>query len=307
MANAPTPAWPEAIDQFVAYLEEEERSDHTIRNYQDDLSAFGSWYRGQYEAEPDLPSLGKRDIVDWKKSVEAAGGRNGASAALATVNRKLAAIRSFLRWAQDQELAPQFDPPKPQKRQSKPEPRWLEKSEERALVATVEASQSDRDAAILWLGLHGGLRVSEMKGLDCSDARISDRKGELLIRKGKGAKQRTIKLSKTLRNALVALIGHRRDGTPILKNMAGKRITVRGLQDIAERYGRQTRVGKRVGLDDFSIHVLRHTCARRMLEKGVPITDVAEHLGHSDTKTTMGYLTPKDRDLVKAVESLDEN
>ena len=306
MSDAPTPTWLQSVDRFVAYLEEEERSSHTVRNYQDDLLAFDSWYRGQYEMEPELSTIGKRDVVDWKKSVETAGGRGGAGAALATVNRKLAAVRSFLRWAQDHELAPQFEPPKPQKRQSKPAPRWLEKAEERALVAAVETSQNDRDIAILWLGLHGGLRVSEMAALNCSDAKITDRKGELLIRKGKGAKQRTIKLSKTLRNALLGLIGNHREASPILKNKAGRRVTIRGLQDIAERYGRQTRVGKRVGLDDFSIHVLRHTCARRMLEKGIPITDVAEHLGHSDTKTTMGYLTPKDRDLVKAVESLDE-
>jgi hypothetical protein len=44
-----------------------------------------------------------------------------------------------------------------------------------------------------------------------------------------------------------------------------------------------------------------------MLEARVPITDVAAHLGHSDTKTTMGYLTPKGADLVKAVEALDDD
>src|SRR5205823_14283729 len=160
-----------------------------------------------------------------------------------------------------------FDPPKPQKRQAKPEPRWLEKAEERALIAAVEASNSARDVAILWLGLHGGLRVSEMQALDLPDVTISERKGELRVRKGKGAKQRDIKLSKTLRHALLDLGGGRRNG-PVLTGQRG-RLSIRGIQDIAERYGRAARVGKTVGLEGFSIHVLRHNADTRIMPTGV--------------------------------------
>jgi integrase len=304
--TAAEPTWPTLVDQFAAYLEEEERSPHTIRNYRDDLAVFAAWYRARYDGdEPQLGRLTKRDLVEWKQALEATGGRHGARASLPTVNRKLAALRSFFRWAMDQDLGVRFDPPKPARRQGTPQPRWLERSEERALVAAVEAANSARDAAILWLGLHGGLRVSEMQALDWEDVTISERKGELKVRKGKGAKERVVKLSKTLRHALLDFGGGRRKG-PVLTGQRG-RLSVRGLQDILERHGRAARVGKRVGLEDFSAHVLRHTCARRMLAAGVPITDVAAHLGHSDTKTTMGYLTPKDRDLIKAVEALDED
>jgi integrase len=299
------PAWTELVDQFTAFLEDEERSGHTLRNYRDDLAVFARWYRERHDGDPELGRLTKRDLVEWTQALEASGGRKGARAELPTVNRKLAAVRSFFAWAKDHDLGVRFEPPRPRKRQGPADPRWLERAEERALIEAVEASNSARDVAILWLGLHGGLRVSEMQALDWSDVAISERKGELTIRRGKGAKLRVIKLSKTLRHALLDLGGGRRKGA-VLTGLRG-RLSIRGIQDIIERHGRSTRVGKRVGLEDFSAHVLRHTAARRMLEKGVPIADVAAHLGHADVKTTMGYLSPKDHDLVKAVESLDED
>jgi integrase len=172
------------------------------------------------------------------------------------------------------------------------------------LLTAVEVANSARDVAILYLGLHGGLRVAEMQALEWPDIAISERKGELLVRKGKGRKLRTIRLSKTLRHALLDLGGGRRTG-PVLTGQRGA-LSVRGLQDIAERYGRAARVGKIVGLKDFSIHALRHTCARRMLDAGVPMPDVAAHLGHSDIKTTMGYVGSKDDDLTRAAEALDD-
>jgi integrase len=302
--SQPEPSFAALVDQFTAFLEEEERSAHTIRNYRDDLAVFAAWYRCRNDQEPELARLTKRDLVDWKQSIDETGGRNGEKAALPTVNRKLAAVRSFFAWAKDHDLGVRFEPPKPKKRQGPPDPRWLEKNEERALIETVEEGNSARDVAILWLGLHGGLRVSEMQALDWPDVAISERKGELTVRKGKGAKLRVVKLSKTLRHALLDLGGGRRKG-PVLTGQRG-RLAIRGVQDVIERWGAKTVIGKKGRLEKFSAHVLRHTCARRMLERGVPIADVAAHLGHSDVKTTMGYLTPKDHDLVRAVESLDE-
>ncbi len=303
------PAWPELVDRFTSHLEDEESSPHTIRNYRDDLHAFAGWYRGRYEEEPELPRLTKRDLVDWKGSIEATGGRkdrdgNPTRAALPTVNRKLVALRSFFAWARDHDLGVRFEAPKPGKRQDEPEPRWLSRAEERALLAAAEVANSARDVAILNLGLHGGLRVAEMQALEWPDVAISERKGELKVRKGKGRKERTIQLSKTLRHALLDLQAGRQSG-PVLTGQRGA-LSIRGLQDIAERYGKCARIGKTVGIKGFSIHCLRHTCARRMLENNVPIADVAAHLGHADIKTTMRYVASKKENLAKAVATLDD-
>jgi integrase len=305
MAEAITePGWDEMVHAFLAHLADEERSDHTLRNYRSDLGLFARWYADQYDETPELGKLAKRHLLDWTGALELSGGQGGGRAAVPTVNRKLSAVRSFFRWAATQDRGVRFEPPKPRRRQGKADPRWLSKAEERALIAAAEVANSARDLAILWLGLHGGLRCAEMEALEWSDVTISERKGELIVRKGKGRKERVIKLSKTLRHALLDLGGGKRRG----RVLTGRRgdLSYRGIQDIALRYGRAARVGKATGIKDFSHHCLRHTCARRMIEAGVPISDVAAHLGHSDVKTTMRYIGSKDEDLAKAAEALDD-
>jgi integrase/recombinase XerC/integrase/recombinase XerD len=325
------PTWTQLLERFTRFLKDEERSPHTIRNYQDDVSRFARWYYHERKRVPRLATLEKRDVLDWKAALEANGGRAGGRAELPTVNRKLAALRSFFHWAQSQGLGVRFDAPKPQKRHAPPDPRWLTAAEERALIAAVHGTyeaalamaraqrqdtaalerraQKVRDLAILYLGLHGGLRVAEMQALDWSDITINDRKSVLVVRNGKGAKRREVALSRTLRDALLALFelkaleGAEQSG-PVLTGRRG-RISISGLQDIAGRYGRIARVKKTVGIPGFSIHVLRHTCARRMLDLGVPIADVAAQLGHTDVKTTMGYVVSREETRARAAEALD--
>ena len=104
-ANGPdAKAWSDLVKRFLTWLQEEERSAHTIRNYGDDLAVFTGWYRARFGEEPDIDRLTKRDLLDWKDAIEKEGGRKDAdgnprAAKLATVNRKLAAVRKFFAWA----------------------------------------------------------------------------------------------------------------------------------------------------------------------------------------------------------------
>jgi integrase/recombinase XerD len=307
MATAEEPTWPEMVDRFAAFLEEEERSPHTIRNYRDDLHAFAAWYRGRYGDDPRLGQLAKQDVVDWKKSIEVAGGRKARDddgnrtvargARLPTVNRKLSAVRSFFRWAQAQDLGVRFDPPKPKRSEGRSKPKSLKPDERRALIKAVEGSQSTRDILLIRSGLDGGLRVSEMASLTWDRVEISERKGQMRV-EGKGRKERIVPLTKPLRHAFLEHGYHRHRGKdhPVFEGQRGG-LSIRGIQDIVERYGKAARVGKRQGLEGFSTHSLRHTAADWLLnEQGLSVPEVAEILGHSDIKTTMIYTTPhKDR------------
>jgi integrase len=304
-STANLPDWTQTVALFRAFLEVEERSGHTIRNYTDDLAMFAAWFREKFGETPDPARLTKRDVVDWKQAVEAKGGRGGREAALQTVNRKLAAVRAFLRWAQGEGLAPHFDPPRPRKKVGKPKPRWLEPAEERALWAAVELEGELRDVAIIGLGIHTGARVSELAALKRSDITISERKGAMVVRHGKGNKEREIPLNADIRRILLELSGGKwvRKDSPVLIGQRGG-LKVRAIQDIVEKYARRAHVGKRVGIEHCSAHTLRHTFGRRLAEKGVPIADIAELMGHSDPKTTLGYMTPRRENLARAVELL---
>lgn len=304
MPEPPTPTWAQEIDAWMAHLADEECSDHTIRSYRDDLHQFARWYGAARDLAPELGALTRRDLVEWRQAVEAAGGRGGGRSSPATVNRKLSAVKSFFAWARRQDRGVRFEPPRPARRQSRPEPKWLSREEERALMAAAEVASKSRDVAILWLGLHGGLRVAEAQALDAADVRIGERKGTLIVRKGKGSKERQIALSKTLRHALLDHLGSRRRG-PVFCGPGGEALSISSLQKIAIGYARVARVGRSVGIKGFSHHCLRHTCARRMVEAGVPVPDIAAFLGHSNVNTTMVYLRSKDEDLARAAEALD--
>jgi integrase len=291
--------WSGLTGRFLTALQEEERSAHTIRNYGDDLTVFSTWHRARYGEDPDIDRLTKSDLLDWKAAVEKEGGRKDAdgnprAAKLATVNRKLAAVRKFFAWAREHGHGIRFDPPKPRRQHARPKPKSLEPDERRALIRAVESKNSTRDILLIRTGLEAGLRVAELAALAWSDVKISERKGKLTIRHGKGNKQREIDLTKSLRHAFLehGYERHRGKDKPVFEGQRGG-LSVRGIQDIIERYAGMTRIGKRVGLDGCTAHTLRHTCADWLLnEQGLSVPEVAEILGHADIKTTMIYLAP---------------
>ena len=300
------PTWADLVARFAAHLEDDlGRSPHTVRAYRDDMNGFAAWFRSTRDEDPRPAGLIRRDTADWEAHLRARDGRKG-KARIKTVQRKMTALRQFFAWLAKHDLGVRFDPPRVPRKSTASTPRWLTRAEERALIVAAEAAQSARDLAILYLGLHGGLRVSECSGLDWEDITISDRKGVMTIR-GKGDVVREVQLSLTLKKALLdwrAGCGFPRG--PVCLGQRG-RLKPRMCQYVVERFARAARVGGRAGgIKDFSHHCLRHTCARRMIDGGVPIVDVAAHLGHADVKTTMIYVQSREETMSKAVGVLDQ-
>jgi site-specific recombinase XerD len=286
--HAPAPAWPEAVDQFGAHLANQERSDLTVAAYVDDLARFGAWYQSANQDPPILGTISSEDLRDWKRH------QLELSHAPRTINRRLAAVRTFLRWTEGNGWTIELQTPQ-SVRQVKPGPKWLTPAEERALLRAVRAAGEKRDVALVVVLLRSGLRVAELVALEWRDVSISPRKGELVVRKGKGAKQRTVPLHAAARDALKAL-DRRRPGDKVFTGQRGD-LTKSGAQKIIARYGRAIGV-------DLSAHILRHTCAKRLIDAGTPLHVVARILGHESTKTTEGYVTPSEEDLQGFIDRL---
>jgi integrase/recombinase XerC len=214
-----------------------------------------------------------------------------------SVNRRLAAVRSFLRWAQTHDIAKPIATPKTL-RQEPPKPRWLNRREELALLRAVERAEHSRDEAVIKLLLATGLRVSELASLTWKQIEISDRKGSVTVT-GKGRKQRTIPLNVEARKALLALGSPQHYGTtrPVLNGQRG-RLTVRGIQIAVERYRDAAK------LPGLTAHVLRHTFCRRLAERGIRLEVIATLAGHESIETTRRYIEPGREDLAAAVETL---
>src|SRR5262249_43262814 len=141
--------------------------------------------------------------------------------------------------------------------QVQPPPRWLTDKERRQLLRALDRFGNARDPAMVRFLLNTGLRVDELAKLQWRDLTLHDRSRWVLVREGKGRKQRAIPLNAEARAAVATI----RDSqgrrvhyqAPFLTGQRGG-LTVRGIQSIVAKAGRLAR------LDEVTPHVLRHTC-----------------------------------------------
>jgi integrase/recombinase XerC len=280
--------WREA---FKEYLESEERSDNTVSSYLSDLGSFAKWFeKTQGQFNPRL--ITAIDLREYKRFLRQ-------KYKPGSINRKLSTLSVFLTWAKEVgriDTLPKI--PKQMKEQHQGI-RWLSRTEQNALLRRVERYGSQRDQGAVKLLLNTGLRVSELTALLWIDIEMSDRKGELVVRSGKGSKRRVIPLNKDARGALLLLGYEENQGTdkPVMLGQRGQ-MTRRGIQSLLEKYQGE--------LDGFSCHSLRHTFCKNLVDAGVSLEKIAALAGHENLETTRRYCEPSAHDLALAVELIGE-
>lgn len=280
--------------EFIAILESEEKSPHTVKNYLCDLDAFVRWWESQQNESLTVDAITSIDLREYKRHLIDLDYKPQ------SVNRKLATLRTFLTWCEERSFIPAVPKvPKPI-REQQTKIRWLDRKEQNALLRRVEKLGSDRDQAIVKLLLNTGLRVSELCALVWSDVTLSPKKGKLVVRSGKGGKRREIPLNPDARAALVSL-GYNTKPNPVAKIVTGQRGTMspRGIETMLRKY--------RGDLEELSPHSLRHTFCKNLVDAGVGIERVAALAGHTSLDTTRRYCEPSYRDLEKAVELISED
>ncbi|MCD4753534.1 MAG: tyrosine-type recombinase/integrase [Anaerolineaceae bacterium] len=293
--------------EFANYLRQLDRSENTIHGYLNDLDSFSRWFKQSNGEEMSPSNITPIDMRDYRQFLLAIKGRSAS-----TFNRHLAAIRSFVEWGVKIGIIAynSIQGIKGIKTTTKQTIRWLNRKEQSALIrkiteavllAKTEPSrrQAIRDQSIVIVMLNTGLRLEEITHLKMEDVKLSERKGSLLVRNGKGLRSRTIPLNHSARQALLAWFALRPDSeyNEVFLSSHGKPIARRSIQHVFERLAKVTR-------EDFSPHTLRHTFAKNLIDSGVGIEKVAMLLGHSSIETTRIYTTPSSQDLVKAVEGL---
>jgi site-specific recombinase XerD len=296
------PATPSALDRFLRTLAARDASPHTQRSYATAIGAYLAWLAAR---GVDWRTPGRADLRAYLG--ELSGGR-----ARSSVAQRLAAIRSFHRWAARDGVAP-GDPwgaiatPRLPGRL----PRVLEIDDIEALLdvvtadlaAAAHAGSPDRIASATALALRdralvetayaAGLRISELA--DAELGALDLKRGELRVI-GKGRKERIGLLGRPARAAMAAYLEdgrptlvERRAGpsappTQVFLNHHGEPLGVRGL-----RY-RLDRLRRRAGLPDgVSPHTLRHSFATHLLDGGADLRVVQELLGHESLATTQIY------------------
>lgn len=196
-------------------------------------------------------------------------------------------------------------PEVPRQRPGKGEVRSLDAEPLQRFMRAAERRGS-RDWAAVNLMLGCGLRVGEVEALDVDDVFVTDRLGDVVVRHGKGDRQRTVPIGPGTRAALRPWLAQRAQdlrgvdpvGQPLLVSRQGGRLSSRRLQSMV------TDIGAEVGVD-LSPHDLRHTFGRTYVEQGGDLASLQELLGHASIKTTAGYARPTKGALRHAVETME--
>jgi site-specific recombinase XerD len=287
------------VADFLADLAREEVSPQTRKAYRIDLAQFQKWFESSLD-EPFTPqAVTRTDVRDYRSFLINVEKRQPA-----TVNRRLAALRKFFLWARARGLV--ADSPADQIKgvESSPRaPKWLERREVEKLIRAVERHGNKRDLAIVLTFRHTGVRVSELADLQCSDIEISERKGSLTVRSGKGRKFRVLPLNIDVRRAIQDYL-EVRPATPdahLFIGKSGQGLKARALEDLVEKCARLA------GLEDVTPHTLRHSFGKHALDAGADLVSVAALLGHQRLETTAIYTTPSQRDLERVVEKLEQD
>ena len=286
-------------DHFVEFeqaLVGEGKSPLTIENYLSDLRDFAHWFQGTNGETLAPGRMTHLDIRAYKAHLMTVRKFKPA-----TVNRRLAALSKYCRWAISRGTMSE-DPTREVKgvSQVKAAPKALARVELRHLLREVHKGGKKRDIAIIEILANTGLRVGELAKLTLDDLEMSDRKGKLTVRSGKGAKYRELPLNADARRALREYLGFwpQKGDRPLFMGQRGGGLTRSAIWRVVKGYG------QRAGLE-ISPHTLRHTFGTRLVRrKGIDIVTVAAMMGHESLETTAIYTQPSEEDMAEAVETL---
>jgi site-specific recombinase XerD len=287
----------EDIASFIQELQRQEVAPKTIDNYRSDLVCFARWFQASNGEPFSASAVTPTDVRDYRSHLLNVEARKPA-----TVNRRLAALRKFFAWAKATGLI--HDLPTETVKGVKGEgmaPKWLDKREIDRLLRAVERDGNKRNLAILQTLRHTGLRVGELCELRKGDVEISERKGVLTVRSGKGSKYRQVPLNNDVRRALSSYIEVRpaTTGDYFFISQRGDGLQPQAVQNLVRKYA------DLAGLSDVTPHTLRHSFGKQALDAGVNLVTVAKLLGHQRLDTTAIYTQPGERDLEQAVEKLE--
>jgi integrase/recombinase XerD len=273
-----------SIDTYLTYLRDVRRmSPNTVESYARDLAALGAFAEAQGVS---VDALGRRELESFVRSLMSGG------LAPRSVARAVACIRGFYRFLAlektlEQSPADDLRPPKAWPAL----PRYLDLAEVDRLLAQPDTStpRGLRDKALIEVLYATGLRVSELVALRASDLNLDE---GYLTCMGKGDKERMVPLGheaadwvrRYVREGRPALAGARASTPRLFVNARGGSLSRVGFWKVLKAYGRKAGIPR-----DISPHVLRHSFATHLLERGADLRMIQVMLGHADLSTTQIY------------------
>ncbi len=289
------------LDGFKKWLVKHDRSAHSIRAYLSDVRQFTAWFVQDTKEPFTLAAVTDEHVQDWRNKLED-------EAMPATVNRKLAALSTFFRWAGEAKLVT-GDPTANVNgvEQQAVAPKALTEVAMNKILRKAKESGNLRDHALLELLAATGLRAAEAASLTVGDLALGERSGWVTVRLGKGRRRRRVPIHVRARKALNAYLEQEqlaepavqaaRAAEPLFRSRAGEPLTPYALWYTVKKYARLAEV------EGVTPHAFRHSVATRLVrDPQVDMVTAATFLGHSRLDTTARYSRPSEDDLAYAAE-----
>jgi len=301
----------EIIDKYIRYLKIERNApDTTLSSYRGDLNQFHSYMEDNH-ATIDVTDIDKHHLRFFVGMLHRKGYKRS------TLQRKIACVRSFLKYAFKRgyiakDSSGLLITPKSEKRI----PKYISQQQintalndfeiDYSILAEtkIEHVESIRNQLILEILYSTGIRLSELIQLDLADLSIEQRQIKVT---GKGNKQRIVPFGNAVIDPLRAYLTHRHllfntseyeSDTALLLTKKGKRINAKMVQRLVKSFlSEQTEAKKK------SPHALRHSFATHLLDAGADIRVIKELLGHSSLGTTQIYASTSVEALKKHYKS----
>jgi len=271
------------IASFIKYLIAEKRfSLHTTKSYQKDLEQLEDFVSSNYSLD-NLLKISHSHIRDWVMSLSESG------LSIATINRKIASTKSFYKFLVkkdylDQNPASRIKP----LRSGKKLPLYLKENEMINLLDVIdfpENFEGNRDRLILEVLYNSGIRLSELIELRESDINFSDGTIKVL---GKRNKERLLPVSISTLKMIRSFLREKGDleFTNIhlfVTNQGHKLYPMFVYRKVNHYLKLVSTISKK------SPHVIRHTFATHLLNKGADLNAVKDLLGHASLAATQVY------------------
>ncbi|MCX7927995.1 MAG: site-specific tyrosine recombinase XerD [Candidatus Omnitrophica bacterium] len=286
----------ELIDTFLNYLTVERGlAKNTILAYERDLKVYADFLKNNRTSSFD--SVEKKDVINFMISQKDTG------LSANSIARRLAAVRMFHRFLVRERLNKDdptalIDSPKLWKKV----PQTLSVNEVETLLAQPnvrDKRQGMRDRAILETLYATGMRVSELVNLKIDSINLT---AGFVRCVGKGNKERVIPLGSKAISSIKRYLEYSRpillkkkDSEFLFVNRSGKRLSRQSVWKIIKYYSRCAHIKKPI-----RPHILRHSFATHLLERGADLRSVQEMLGHANISTTQIY-THINKERLKAI------
>ncbi len=283
------------IEDFLAHLEYERGcSINTLKGYAHDLHTLEKFLdeRNIPRTERGEIDWGKVELSDLRAFLRWLGTKKGNK--ISSIHRRVCSVKAFFRFLKAERVIAD-DPASELKYPKRPNslPKFLTVDEVKLLLETKKKNPTHQ--VILEVLYSTGCRVSELCGMNMNDVDLENR--QIIIRSGKGAKDRIVLLSERAANALRdyiegyrAKILERKKGQidsdsqrAVFLSNRGKRISKRTVQHIVAK------LSDELGVRHTTPHMLRHSMASHLTMKHLNLRVLQQLLGHASLDTTQIY------------------